>query len=729
MALVRDCMKPDVSIVIVNWNTRQKLEQCLAALPRAADGVVIETIVVDNGSSDGSQAMVADRFSNVRLIHNRENLGYGKAANIGIQTGAGRYALVLNSDCEPAPGSLAMMADRLERDPAVAGVFCKLVNPDGSLQPSVHDRFPSPWGMLGDAIGLPSLRHAVYRRPRIHRWLLRGTLRLHERERDVEWGGGACMLLRRSAFDAAGGFDERFFMYYEDVDLCRRLRAAGHRLRYVPAATAVHYWGQSSAQAPERMLTESCRSRTQYFGACYPGWGAELSRWAARTELRIRGVLLSVASLVLPGRRDRLRAQAEAGRNCLRVLQEEAPAAAPKAGMLSFPSLAAGCLLVTGFSLFHYLHDVVKIVLESLFIDFAHYYTYAYLVGQGMNPFDPQAVAMADEALKIRRAGAAANYPPLFYLVMQPWTWMPFHASALAWAVVSQASLLAAVGLCVSRWTVPNPIQLTAALFVALNYQPVLENFALGQVNAVLLLLVTLAWWGLRSGRHWLAACLIGLAPHVKPQYGLLIPLLWLMGHRTVCVRAAVVAGLGAGLGVLALGWSHHLDYLRYLAAMPDYLASWSANLSARGTVHRLLLPFGQGRAAADALTLAVCLAVLAVLARAIPRPIPSDSQQADWAWGAGLCAMLLVSPLTEEHHLVVLLFPLLRLLCDEAPLRGGEIPLMLGAAILLGSRYSLDRFPMLHDGPLSLLAAGKLLGVVALTWLLARRLQARELP
>ena len=140
-----------------------------------------------------------------------------------------------------------------------------------------------------------------------------------------------------------------------------------------------------------------------------------------------------------------------------------------------------------------------------------------------------------------------------------------------------------------------------------------------------------------------------------------------------------------------------------------------------------LLLPLGHGRAVADGAILAASLAVLIVFARAIPRSIPPDSQKVDWAWSVGLCAMLLVSPLTEEHHLVVLLFPLLRLLCADVPLRAGEIPLALGAVIMLGSRYSLDRFPMLHEGPLSLLTAGKLLGIVALSWLLVRRLQAVE--
>ena len=719
--------QPDITVVIVSWNTRQALERCLASLQQAARQGSLEIIVVDNGSTDGSQAMVAERFPSVRLIQNRDNLGYGKAVNIGVKAGTGRHTLILNSDCELASGALAGMAGQLDRDPAVGGLFCRLLNPDGSLQPSVHEQFPSPWGMLGDLFGWSSLRHAVYRRPRLHRWLLRGTLRAHEEERDVEWGGGACLLMRRSAFDAVGGFDERFFMYYEDLDLCHRLRDAGHRLRYVPTATAVHHWGESTAQAPERMLVESYRSRRQYFETYFPGWGGEFSRWTALAEQRMRRVILAGAAMLLPGCRDRAQKQREVSRQCERQLQEQASAGVPEAGKLSFRSLAVGCLLVTGFSLFRYLHDISQIVLEAPFIDFAHYYTYAYLMGQGLNPFDPQAVAMVDDVLKIRRAGAAANYPPLFYLLMQPWTWMPFHVSAFVWTIVGQVSLFAAVGLCLWHRTTPNPLQLTAALFVALNYQPAMENAALGQANALLFLLVTLAWWGLRSGHHWLTACLIGIAPHIKIQYGLLILLLWVMRHRAVSVRAAVVAGLGVVVGTLVLGETHYLDYLRYLAAMPDYLASWTANLSVRGTLNRLLLPLEHGRVVADAATLAAGLAILLVLVRAIPRSIPPDTHTVDWVWSAGLCAMLLVSPLTEEHHLVVLLFPLLRLLCADVPLRAGELPLALGAMILVGSRYSFERFPILHEGPLSLLTTGKLLGVVALMWLLVRRLQARE--
>ena len=146
--------------------------------------------------------------------------------------------------------------------------------------------------------------------------------------------------------------------------------------------------------------------------------------------------------------------------------------------------------LVVLFSLFRYLHTVAVLLWEAPFIDFAHYYTYATAVRLGHNPFDPQAVAQVDALLSIRRAGTAANYPPLFYLLMEPWTVMAFRPAAVTWLFVSQACLFGALALCLRRFEPPQPIGVAAALFVAFNYQPLVENLALGQINAFLLLLV-----------------------------------------------------------------------------------------------------------------------------------------------------------------------------------------------------------------------------------------------
>ena len=382
--------------------------------------------------------------------------------------------------------------------------------------------------------------------------------------------------------------------------------------------------------------------------------------------------------------------------------------------------------LVVVFSLFRYVHDLAKLLLEAPFIDFAHYYTYATVVRRGLDPFDPQAVASVDDLLRIRRAGAAANYPPLFYLLMQPWTLLPFRPAAVTWLLASQALLVAALGFCRRSFASASPVRVVAALFVVLNYQPLIENLALGQANLLLLFLVTLAWWGLRDGHAWIPAGAVAITPFVKVQYGLLLPLLFWMGERRAAARALLLIGLGVGAGLLILGPAHHQNYLHYLLSPPEYLSKWTANLSPLATLHRLFGASGGGHLLAAALTLALDAVLLVVFARAIPRPTPAGSPTMDWAWGLGLTAIPLLSPLTEEHHLVVLLLPLTLLLLaeHETSLPRIDQALLLGGILLLASRYSFERFPAFHQGPLTLLATGKILGVAALAWTLVRRLQ-----
>ena len=386
-------------------------------------------------------------------------------------------------------------------------------------------------------------------------------------------------------------------------------------------------------------------------------------------------------------------------------------------------------LLVVLFSAVRYLHDLVKFLVESPFIDFAHYYTYATVVALGLNPFDPQAVARVDELLQIRRAGSAANYPPLFYLLMRPWTLLSFRSAAVAWFFAGQACLLGSFMLCLRASAPVSPIRAGAALFVMLNFQPLLESVVLGQTNLLLLLLVTLAWWGLRAGYPWVTAGAVAVAFHIKVQYGLLLPLLWWMGCRAESLRAAVLAGLGVGVSLIVLGPAHHQEYLRYIAAMPDYLLTWTANLSLRATFHRLFNAASLSPVVADSLWLVMGVGILVLCMRTIPRSLPRPSHAVDWAWGLGLCVMLLLSPLTEEHHLVVLLLPLTLLVLDrtDQPLRPREMAVLVASILLLGSRYSLERFPAFQQGILSLLTMGKLLGVIGLMWVLVGRLRAQS--
>ena len=383
-------------------------------------------------------------------------------------------------------------------------------------------------------------------------------------------------------------------------------------------------------------------------------------------------------------------------------------------------------VLVVLFSLVRYLHTAAVMVREAPFIDFAHYYTYATVVRLGGSPFDPQAVARTDAQLGLRRAGAPANYPPLFYALMLPWTVVPFRSAAVGWLLLTQACLLGALALTLRRVTPSSPVGVAAVLFVALNFQPVIEDMALGQVNAGLLLLVTAAWWGMRTERPWIAASAVAACPFLKAQYVLLIPALWWMGQRRALGRALLLMGAGLAIGLATLGWDHHVEYLRYVGNLPEYLRTWTANLSPRASLHRLLSPHGEAPLVADGLTVTLDALLVALVARAIPRRVAPASSTFDWAWALVVTAIPLVSPLTEEHHLVVLLLPLALILLSrwDMEVLSGESALLLGSVLLVGSRYSLERFPAFHQGALSLLATGKLVGTACLAWLLIRLLR-----
>ncbi|MEX2146954.1 MAG: glycosyltransferase 87 family protein [Candidatus Rokuibacteriota bacterium] len=711
--------RADIDVVIVSWNTREHLARCLTALTAAGDdGVGLNVIVADNGSTDGSAAMVAGKFPHVRLLAGADNVGFGRACNAGARAGCARAILLLNSDCEPAPGALAAMLAALDAGPDVGGVFCRLVNADGTLQPSVHRSLPTPWSHLGDVVFRGSLRHALYRTVALKRWLLAPTQRRHAVAHDVAWGGAACLLVRRAAFEGVGGFDERFFMYSEDLDLCARLGAAGHRLRYLPEAAAMHAWGASTAQRPAAMVREAYVSRVRYFDKHFPGWGGAVAATLATVELGVRRATFSVLGR-LPGA-DRA--------GWRRRAAESAACAASVAPALGGGARAVAVLLalVVALGVARYVNELARLAADALFIDFAHYYTYATLVAQRANPFEADAIARVDAALGLRRAGADANYPPVFYLLMQPWILLPFKASALAWLAAAQVAVGASIVLAMRRVPAAHPAAVAAAALVALNYQPLTESLAVGQANWVLLLLLTVAWWAVRTARPWTAALALGVAVHVKPQFAVMIPLLWWVGQGAVAARAAAVAGAAAGAGVALLGWRHHADYLAYVWAMPAYLHAWSENISLHATLHRVL-DGAVGRRAVEALALGAAAVVVVILGRALPRAVTPSAPAFDWAWGLGLAAVLLLSPLAEEHHLVVLLLPITLLLLRVEGCRGWTASVLVMSVLLIAARYSLARFPALHAGAGALLMMGKIAGVAGLAYVLARRLREEE--
>ncbi len=223
-----------------------------------------------------------------------------------------------------------------------------------------------------------------------------------------------------------------------------------------------------------------------------------------------------------------------------------------------------------------------------------------------------------------------------------------------------------------------------------------------------------------------MSALALGLAVQIKLQYAFLFVALWWMGRWRTCLGACAASAGGVLAGWVVLGADHYRAYLSYVFSLPSYLASWTANLSLRGIMHRLVLGFGGEAWMADGCWLLAVGILLIGVAWCVPRSKAAAPSVLGWVWGLGLVAMVFISPLTEEHHLVMLLFPLAVLLLNEPYGRWEPLDwwLLVVSVLLVGSLYSLEQFPIFHRGALSLMMGGKLVGAWCLGWLLQRRIR-----
>lgn len=259
----------DLSIVILNYRSKGLVKQCVKTIGLYAPKASYEIIVVDNDSGDGVGAMLEERFPEVRFIRSPANVGYAGGNNLGVRAARGRYVVIMNPDITVRPGALDAMVAFMEANPEVGIMGPKLVHPDGSIDASCY-RFPTyaipiyrrtPLGRLASG------------RQAVSRYLMEDYD--HRTTRDVDWLLGAVLMVRRSALDEVGPLDERYFLYFEDTDWCRRFWQAGWRVVYYTGAEMVHYHERLSAQG-SWIVSPFRRSTRIHIASCikyFRKWG------------------------------------------------------------------------------------------------------------------------------------------------------------------------------------------------------------------------------------------------------------------------------------------------------------------------------------------------------------------------------------------------------------------------------------------------------------------------
>jgi hypothetical protein len=254
----------DITVVIVSFNTRALLLECLENLSNELNGLSAEIILVDNASVDGSVGAVRDKFPNVRLVESAINLGFAAANNVGFRMARGRYIVMLNTDAFLSPNSLHLAFKKMEADRTIGLGGARLVGRDGAWQPSAR-LFPSP---LNDLLHLSGLA-SKYPRSRFFGRADR-TWASPEQSCETDWVPGAFSIIRHDVLKRVNYFDERFFLYYEEVDLCRKIKKLGFKICYWADVIVIHVGGESSKTIKDQNFASK---------------GSQLTLWRMRSQL------------------------------------------------------------------------------------------------------------------------------------------------------------------------------------------------------------------------------------------------------------------------------------------------------------------------------------------------------------------------------------------------------------------------------------------------------------
>jgi GT2 family glycosyltransferase len=285
-------LHPELTAILVNYNAGDELRVALGSIAAEMAGRDWEGYVVDNASVDGSGAIAREFLPEVTLVDNRDNVGFGRAVNQALARARSPLVLIMNPDCRLQPGAVLALQEELRRHAHCALVGPRILNPDGSVQGSARGDPDMLTGLFGRSAALRRLLPSL---PVSKRNVVDDEAAAGSASVTVDWLSGACVLARREALTAIGGFDERYFLYWEDADLCRRLRAEGFHVRYVPSAVAVHRVGHSSRTARASSLRAFHDSAYLYYathvapGALNPKRPLARALLAARCWWLLRG--------------------------------------------------------------------------------------------------------------------------------------------------------------------------------------------------------------------------------------------------------------------------------------------------------------------------------------------------------------------------------------------------------------------------------------------------------
>ena len=276
-------MTPELAAVIVNYNAGPELRTALQSIAGEMTGRAWEAVVVDNASADGSADIAAEFAPYARVVRNQTNVGFGRGVNQGVAASIAPLVLIMNPDCRLERGAVSAMQTELDAHPRSAIVGPQVLDPDGSVQGSARGDPDMLTGLFGRT---SPLRRLLPSSAQATRNVVTST---NSRESTVvDWVSGACVLVRRAAFEEVAGFDPRYFLYWEDADLCRRLRARGYEVRYAPAATAVHRVGRSSRTARAASIRAFHESAYLYYATHVAPGAFNPKRALARVLLAAR---------------------------------------------------------------------------------------------------------------------------------------------------------------------------------------------------------------------------------------------------------------------------------------------------------------------------------------------------------------------------------------------------------------------------------------------------------